>query len=267
MKKDKRVGLALSCGGWRGLSYVGVIKELERMGVEIDVIVGSSAGAMIGGMYALGQGIGEIEEYFLKLRYRDLLRAFSDPFARTGLFKGEKTEKYLRDLLGEVRIEDLSIEFAAVATNILRGESVVIDKGDLVSAVRASGSLPFIFEPVEHRGVKLVDGGASMPIPVEVVKNMGVDVVIAVNPYGNLFSGLEEGGRSLSRLEMVKLTYYSVMSRLAFENAKQADVVLEPKIKEGSFGIFRKFVDNPTVIEDGVRAVVESEERIKNMCI
>lgn len=237
------------------------------MGVEIDVVVGSSAGALIGGMHAVGQDIDEIESYFLELRYTDLLRSFSDPFAKTGMFKGEKTEKYLREMFGEVKIEELGIVYAAVATNILNGKSVVIDKGDLVSAVRASSSLPFLFEPAEYQGMKLVDGGASMPIPVEVAKSLGAEVVIAVNPYGNLFSGLEEEERNLSKLEMVKLTYYSVMSRLAFENAKQAEVVLEPKIKEGSFGIIRKFVDNPRVIEDGVRAVVENEEKIKNLCL
>lgn len=259
------MGLALSSGGWRGLSYIGVIKELERMGVRIEAIAGSSAGALIGGMYAATRDIKRIEDDFKQLRYRDLLRIFSDPFAPTGLFRGQSAEKFLRDKIGKIRIEEMEIKFAGVGTDIFKGKPVVIRKGDLATVIRISGSLPFIFEPVEYKGMRLIDGGASLPIPVKVVREMGAEIVLAVNPYTNLFSTLKEGEKRLSRLETLKLSYYSVMSKLAAEDAKKADVVLEPQIKEGSFGIFRKFVNNMKVVGNGEGAVRVKEKEIRKV--
>lgn len=255
MIKRKKVALALSCGGWRGLTYIGIIKVLVQNKIPIDIITGSSAGALIGGLYAKFQNIYQVEEIFHKLKYRHLLLAFSDIFASAGLVKGNRGKNFIRRFLGNTQIEDLKIRFAAICTNLNTGQAEIFTKGDLVEAIRASGSVPLIFAPEIINKQKYVDGGVSIPIPVDTARQLGAEIVIAVNPYTNIFPiNNNPNYKKISALTTMKIAYYSILSKLAAYEASKADLVIEPKFFEGRFDIFKKLVNHQQVITDGEKA-------------
>ncbi len=179
--REKRVGLALGSGGARGAAHVGVLKVLEREGIKISAIAGSSIGAMVGGAYAAGVALSRIEEEWLTTSRTKLLRSFLPTFPRTGLSSGAGLRRYLREILGDVRIEDLPIPFAAVATDLDMGEPVILRSGALVEAIRASTAIPGVFQPVRWEGRLLVDGGMVEPLPVRVCRELGAEIVIAVD--------------------------------------------------------------------------------------
>lgn len=176
-----RVGLALGSGGARGAAHVGVLKVLEREGIRVVAIAGSSIGAMVGGAYAAGIPVERIEEEWKKTSLPQVVRTFLPTFPRTGLSSGAELQRYLRSVFGDLRVEELPIPFAAVATDLDTGEAVVIREGPLVEAVRASTSIPGIFRPVRWRGRILVDGGLVEPVPVRVCRELGAEIVIGVD--------------------------------------------------------------------------------------
>ncbi|MCS7239891.1 MAG: patatin-like phospholipase family protein [Candidatus Bipolaricaulota bacterium] len=178
---EKRVGLALGSGGARGAAHVGVLKVLEREGIKVSAIAGASIGAMVGGAYAAGLPLARIEEEWLTTSRAKLLKSFLPTFPRTGLTSGSGLRRYLREILGEVRIEDLPVPFAAVATDLDTGKPVVLRSGPLVEAIRASTAIPGVFQPVRWEGRLLVDGGLVEPLPVRVCRELGAEVVIAVD--------------------------------------------------------------------------------------
>ena len=264
-KKYKKVGLALSSGGWRGLAHLGVIKALVKHGVPIDYIAGSSAGALVGGMYDALEDVDKVEEIIGGLRYKDLAKVFSDPYSSSGILKGEKVTKFLRGYMGDKKIEDLKIPFGAVTTDLKTGETVVLSQGGLVEGIRASMSLPFVFEPVNYGKNLLVDGGASSPVPVEVVREMGAEVVIGVNLYGHAFPVENWEDNKLGRVGVAKLSYHLVMYQLAKRDVEKADLVIEPKVIERGFNIFFKVVHNQEAIKRGEEAVDVMIDEIKKL--
>jgi NTE family protein len=179
--KKKKVGLVLGCGGAKGLSHIGVIKFLEEMDVKIDFITGVSIGALIGGAYASGLSIKELEDIALETDLTSTAKFFSPGFGKSGLVTGSKVQEFLTSKLGEKEIENLEIPFTAVATDIITGEEILFNKGDLVEAIRASISIPIVFQPVIWNNIILVDGGLVNPVPIDVARKMGADHIIAVN--------------------------------------------------------------------------------------
>lgn len=179
--KKKKVGLVLGSGGAKGLSHIGVIKYLEEMDVEIDFITGSSIGALIGGAYASGLSIKEIEDIALETDLTSTAKLFSPGFGKSGLVTGTKVQEFLTSKLGNKNIEDMPIPFTAVATDIITGQEIHFNKGDLVEAVRASISIPIVFQPVIRNDIVLVDGGLVNPVPINVAREMGADYIVAVN--------------------------------------------------------------------------------------
>ncbi|MCX7844384.1 MAG: patatin-like phospholipase family protein [Candidatus Bipolaricaulota bacterium] len=177
----RRVGLALGAGGARGAAHVGVLKVLERAGIPVAAIAGASIGAMVGGAYAAGVPLARIEAEWLTASRAKLLKSFLPTFPRTGLSSGAGLRRYLRALLGDVRIEELPIPFAAVATDLDTGAAVVLRSGPLVEAICASTAIPGVFQPVRWEGRLLVDGGMVEPLPVRVCRELGAEVVIAVD--------------------------------------------------------------------------------------
>ncbi len=176
-----RIGLALSSGGARGAAHVGVLKVLQREGVEIAAIAGTSIGAIVGGAYAAGIPIERLEREWREADLPRVVKSFLPTFPRAGLSSGSEFRKELRRLLGEVRIEDLPIPFAAVATDIDTGEAVILREGMLYDALRASASIPGIFHPVRWRGRLLVDGGLVEPLPIRVCRELGATLVLGVD--------------------------------------------------------------------------------------
>ena len=178
--KRPTIGLALGSGGSRGLAHIGVIKVLEENNIPIDYIAGSSIGALVGGFYAAGLSVKEIEEIALQTDWR---RMFSlvDPHLSQGLIGGEKVKAFIESHVDGKRIEDCKIPFIAVATDLKTGDVVAFDAGLMAPAIRASISVPMVFKPEEIDGRMLADGGLSAPVPVEIARSMGADIVIAVN--------------------------------------------------------------------------------------
>ncbi|MCK4653333.1 MAG: patatin-like phospholipase family protein [Candidatus Cloacimonetes bacterium] len=179
--KKKKVGLVLGCGGAKGLSHIGVIKFLEEMEIKIDFIAGTSIGALIGGAYASGLSIKELEDIALETDLTSTAKFFSPGFGKSGLVTGSKVQEFLISKLGNKNIENLKIPFVAVATDIITGQEILFNKGDLVEAIRSSISIPVVFQPVIWNNIILVDGGLVNPVPIDVARKMGADHIIAVN--------------------------------------------------------------------------------------
>ncbi len=181
MNKNPKVGLALGSGAARGLAHIGVLKVLEENKIPIDFIAGTSMGALIGATYAAGLDIEQIEEIACNTDWKLTARLFLPTLPRSGFVEGKRIKDFLKTLIGDSNIDTLKVPFAVVATDLLTGEEIVIHKGSLVEAVRASISIPVIFTPVRHQNRFLVDGGLVNPVPTSVAAEMGADVIIAVN--------------------------------------------------------------------------------------
>jgi NTE family protein len=181
MTETPRIGLALGSGGARGAAHTGVLKVLEREGVHPTVVAGSSIGALIGAAYVSGKPTADMEREWLAVGVSKVLRGFMPTFPRAGLSSGHELRKLLVGLFGDVRIEDLPMPFAAVACDIDTGEPVALRSGCLVDAILASTAIPGIFHPVRWESRILVDGGMVDPVPVGVCRDLGADLVIAVD--------------------------------------------------------------------------------------
>lgn len=177
-KQRPKVGIALSGGAVRGISHIGILKVLENKKIPIDFISGTSIGAMIGALYASRIGIKKIENIVKTTEWRKLVD-FTIP--KTGFIAGKRIERYIGELIDHKNFEDLSIPLSIVSTELNRGEKVVFNQGNLTKAIRASISLPGVFEPVIQGNSIFVDGGLVDPIPVDIVKEMGADIVITVD--------------------------------------------------------------------------------------
>lgn len=179
--QSMKVGLALGSGAARGLTHIGALKAIEEKGIKISYISGTSIGALIGGAYALGFSVEELEKIALQTDWKLMAKLFSPTLPLRSLANSSYLTEFLNTLYGNKSFEDLIIPFSAVTTDIQTGKMVVIDDGELMTAVRASVSMPIVFSPVTYGKYKLVDGGLVNPTPVDIVKNMKMDKVIAVN--------------------------------------------------------------------------------------
>ena len=181
-KPPRKVGLALSGGGARGLAHIGVLKILEQEGVPIDYLAGTSMGGLIAAAYAAGLSPDLMEQEALRMASLRRLLALADPsLPRRGLFKGQKVREYLARHLGDRTFDDLRVPLTLVAVDLNTGREVFLNQGQIADAVRATVALPGIFTPVEWDGQLLVDGGLLDNLPADAVRQMGADVVIAVD--------------------------------------------------------------------------------------
>ncbi|MHB8769544.1 MAG: patatin-like phospholipase family protein [Syntrophales bacterium] len=176
----KRVGIALGSGSARGWSHIGVVRSLLEARIPIACACGASIGALVAGSFAAGF-LDPLDRWVRKLSWPHIIGFMDVMLPRSGLVEGEKISAYLRQVISDPRIEELPIPFTAVATDLKTGKEVWIREGSLIDAVRASISLPGIFTPVGRDGQWLVDGGLVNPVPVSPCRELGADVVIAVN--------------------------------------------------------------------------------------
>jgi len=268
MKKPSRktVGLALGAGGARGLAHIGIIKVLLENNIPIDYIAGSSAGALVGGLYAALEDIKPIENLATGLHYKDLAQLFFDPIFKGGIVKSDKIGKFLSSLVDDVSIESLKIPFTAVATDAMFGTPVLLMKGKLASAIRASSCIPLIFSPMKIDEQLLIDGGASIPVPVSVVRKMGADIVIGVNLEAHYFPEKQESiaPLKLSTPRIAWNTLNMLRFHLAKEHVRYADVIVEPNVP---YLTFDKFVHGQVIIEEGIRVMSLQIPRIKELLL
>ncbi|MCX6736660.1 MAG: patatin-like phospholipase family protein [Candidatus Parcubacteria bacterium] len=265
--KRKTIGLALGSGGPRGLAHIGVIQALLNEKINIDYIAGTSAGALIGGMYGVERNLLKIENLAHNFSYKDLLEVFSDPQIGSGIIGGKKAVSFLDDIIGSVNIENMAIPFKAVATDLFTAEAVIIDKGSLSEAIRASGSIPLMFQPVKINDRYLVDGGLSQPVPVETVKKMGADIVIAVNLDHVYFSALKKGEIKplMSFLSVANTSLSILRCNLSIESAKDADIIVVPDIKYASDIGFNSFINGKDIIQSGLKAMEKMIPELKKL--
>ncbi|CAH6794356.1 Serine protease [Vibrio chagasii] len=179
----KTISLVLGSGGARGLVHVGVIRWLIEHGYEIKSISGCSIGALIGGVYAAGK-LDEFEEWITSIDQSDMTMLLDFSWQSSGMFKGDKIIDSLRQLIGEIAIEELPIPYTAVAANVAEEKEVWLKSGSLFDAIRASISLPLFFTPHVINGEELIDGGVLNPVPIAPTFGDNTDVTIAVNLGG-----------------------------------------------------------------------------------
>ena len=177
-KKRKKIGLALSGGGAKGTVHIGVLKELKKANIPIDFIAGTSVGAIIGAAYASGLEPEEIEETVLGLDWNYL---FSFTLPRYGIIATDNMKRVMQNLTENKSFKQTRIPLRIIAADITKGSRVVFKEGSITEAVMASISIPGLFPPVQHKGHELVDGGIVDPVPVNEVRGMGADIVIAVD--------------------------------------------------------------------------------------
>jgi NTE family protein len=181
--KNQTVSLVLGSGGARGLAHIGVIHWLEENNYEIRSISGCSMGALIGGIFARGK-LDIYEEWVRAISKLDIVRLLDVSWGKQGLVEGERIISALKELIGDRQIEELPIEFTAVAADIKREKEVWLKRGSLFDAIRASISLPLFFTPFEMNGMKLLDGGILNPVPIAPTFEDNTDLTIAVNLGG-----------------------------------------------------------------------------------
>lgn len=225
------IGLALGSGGARGWAHVGVVRALRAAGIVPDVVAGTSIGALVGAMVAAGR-FEAFEREVGALNWLALSRFFVEPRVwLRGIFSGKTVTRWLErpELLGALTFADLPRPFAAVATDLYREETVTLREGRLSEAVRASISIPGLFDPVPRGGRHLVDGGLSDPVPVAAARALGAEVVIAVDLNGA--GGEAPAGRPtlLSTLLQTGRLVENALSRLTLA-ARPADVLLRPRV-------------------------------------
>ncbi len=221
-----RVGLALSGGAARGIAHVGVLRALVENKIQIDAVAGASAGALVGGLFAAGVSLDELEELARSFRWRHTQRP---SFSRLGLQSNARMEKFLREKLPVTRFEDLQIPFAAMATDLRKGELIFMrDRGDLPFAIRASCCIPFFMAPVEDgEGRLLIDGGIVANLPISHTRALGADLVIAVDVNSD---GIRFFANPRTALGVLAYTFIAVERIVSNQERDDADVLIAPKI-------------------------------------
>lgn len=228
MPNRKTIGLALGSGGVRGLAHVGVIKVLEENNIKIDYIAGTSVGAWVGAHYALYQNIDTLREFTVGKRKEKII-SFLDASLSGGLIKGKKLEKTLNTWFKNANFEDLNIPLSIITTDLVKAEPVVFNSGSLAFATRASMTIPGYFKPIAWEDKFLVDGGLVNPVPDDVVKDMGADIVIAVN-LNNFQLPIKFKKKEPGVMEVAHRTNEIVQCYLAKNSLKTADIIIQPPL-------------------------------------
>ena len=238
----KDVALVLSSGGARGLAHIGAIEELEAQGYRITSIAGCSMGALIGGVYAAGK-LPEFREWMKTVDKKKMLELTDFSLSLNHIVKGTRIIKAIMEFVPDVLIEDLPIPYCAVATDWISGHEVVIDKGSLFEAIRASISLPSFYEPVRRDGMILIDGGVVNPIPMNRVKRHDGDLLVGVDVSGHDYKAqwekqqrqteIQKHDKSLKAklLDMItpdniEFNYYTLLSRTSSIMIRQNSILM-----------------------------------------
>ncbi|MGH8081065.1 MAG: patatin-like phospholipase family protein [Lysobacter sp.] len=183
IEQGEPVALVLGAGGARGLAQIGVIEALQARGLRIVAVAGSSSGALVGGLFAAGK-MDVYRDWLYGMSRTGMLRLLDPVFGQPALFRGDRLMHALRELIGEPRIEDLAVDFTAVAVDLVRQREVWFREGDLWDAIRASIAIPGVFTPYELHGRELVDGGLLAPLPITATRLSDAHRLIAVDMHG-----------------------------------------------------------------------------------
>lgn len=259
--KKKTLGLALSAGGSRGVAHVGFLQALEEAGIRPDFVSGCSMGAVVGSCYCSGMTPEQMHDEVKKLRLSDLFDLSINPIGNGALLNSRKLRKKLHSYLGEKTFDDLQIPFRAVATDLVSGKKIVFGgKDNLCISIVASSSMPAIFKPVIMKDMTLIDGGISCRIPVEEVKDMGADVVVAVDALGKI-QRAEKKFNLVSVLFRIVDIFDSQNTDFSIEKANP-DLLLAPDLGDM---VQYKMKGMEEAFEAGYKCGVENVPKIKEL--
>jgi NTE family protein len=248
------LGLALGGGAARGFTHIGVLEVLEDLGIRPEWVVGTSAGSLVGALYASGMPLAELKRQALLLEESDL----GDwTITGRGPLKGEAIEKMVNRLIGNKPIESFAIKFAAVATDLFNGKPIYFSRGNAGQAVRASSSVPGVFEPVSIRGRDYVDGGLVSPVPVSAARSLGARKVIAVD------ISAKPRFQPTDSIPQVFLQTFAIMGQqLGINELAKADVVIVPEVGDLGSGDFSQ---RSRAVDEGRRAAAAHREAIRRL--
>ena len=247
-----KIALALGGGAARGFAHVGVIKALEAQGIVPDIVVGTSAGAVVGALYAAGNSGFALQKLVLQMEESQ----FSDwSLPDRGVIKGEALQNFVNTAIGQRPLEKLGKLFAVVATNLQSGEAVVFRTGNTGMAVRASSSVPGVFQPVAINGHEYVDGGLVSPVPVRIARSLGADFVIAVD-----ISSRPQYGKTQSTIDVMLQTFSIMSQAISRRELPEADIVIRPHTPEIRSTDFQ---DRHLAVLEGEKAVAAALPALK----
>jgi NTE family protein len=221
-----KVGLALGGGAARGFAHIGVIKALEAQGIVPDLVVGTSAGSLVGALYAAGNNGFALQKLALEMEEAAISDWSMPWFSKTsGVLKGEGLQQYVNKTVNNLPLEKLKMPFGAVATDLHSGQPILFRRGNAGMAVRASSAVPGVFQPVRIGGHIYVDGGLVSPVPVRFAHEMGADFIIAVN-----ISAQTDGQPASTNLDVLLQTFTIMGQSINHFELKEADVVIRPDL-------------------------------------
>jgi len=273
---EKKIAFALGGGGGRGSAHIGVLTEFERLGIRPDLITGTSIGGMLGALYAAGLDASGLLDFFRQLQVDKLYALPGNSFS---LANNNKLEKLLEQIIGRLHFADLQIPLAVTATDIRRHKLVVLDDGDLISAILATTALPIVLPPVERNGLVLIDGGLLNNVPFDVAYARGATHVLAVDltnaaPYGTGGGTVPQPSGRFARILKVPqlfgtwqvlnavmdiITEQSLQTRMALT---QPDVLIQPFIDTIGVLDFHRLEEG---VAAGVTAVHEIEDQLQTL--
>jgi NTE family protein len=220
--KPPRIGLALGGGAARGFAHIGVIQVLEEQGIKADLVTGTSAGSLVAALYASGKTPAEMAQLAINMDEG----AITDwSFPGRGLIRGEALAKYVRDHTGQRAIEQMKLPLGIVAADLDSGAPILFQRGDTGVAVRASSAVPAVFQPVRIGNREYVDGGLVSPVPVRFARQMGAELVIAVD-----ISSPPDGAATGDLMKMLLQTFSIMGKSINVFELRDADVVLRPSL-------------------------------------
>jgi NTE family protein len=247
-QQRKKAALALGAGAARGFAHIGVLKVFEEAGIKVDLVSGASIGAVVGAFYCSGMSLRMIERL---ARFTQRNHWVDLTFPRLGLICGDKLEQFIHLFIRGAAFEQLKTPLAVVATDLGSGKRVVFKSGPVARAVRASAAIPGIFVPVEQDGMTLVDGAVVERVPVQTAREMGADVVIAVDV------GVYTDNVKVHHVFDVILQCIDIMARdLCRIGTTQADIVISPQLENISPGQFNKAEEAIKAGEEAARAAL-----------
>ncbi|MBP6250361.1 MAG: patatin-like phospholipase family protein [Leptothrix sp. (in: Bacteria)] len=257
-KPQPKIGLALGGGAAKGFAHVGVIKVLEASGFTPAVVSGTSAGSVVGALYASGLNGFALQEQSFALdedRIKDLTL-----FGVGGVIKGDKLQAYINELVKNRPLEQMAKPFAAVAADLDSGERIIFNRGNTGQAVRASCSIPGVFQPAVIAGKRYVDGGLVSPVPVDAARQLGADIVIAVD-----ISSKAKDGKAAGILSNLNQTITIMGQKLGEQEMTRADVIIRPRVGQiGAADLDQKHVallEGEKAAQDALPALRAAIER------
>ncbi len=259
-ENKKKVGLALGSGGVKGLAHVGVIKALNRHNIRIDYIAGASIGAWVGAHYAIYKNIDKLETFTIGKK-KEKLHSMFELTLKGGFIKGDKIEHLFEQWLGDTEFKDTLIPLKIVATELLSGKEIVLSEGKIAPAVRASMGVPSVFAPYKYLEMILIDGGVCNPVPADVVRKMGADVVISVNLDNYRLDELFEKKDVNSITHVTSRSIDLLRHYLAKHCVKTSDVVIEPENAHEALAKWRNYFTHD-IGNEHLRLGEEATEKI-----